>query len=170
MLSFTQFLKEMAARSPERADKLLKYVHHRYLGVDGEQMRNPIPRAARRPAVPMVDFDYGQGQLRDVPVHSIVSGQSHVSSEVVSKKIRGQWKQHEPEIPWFVHHEGTHYLIDGNHRAVEAKFKGMSHIKGLVIDAKPGTAWHTYFNSAARHKDEYEDEYEHDYNSGGWRR
>ena len=143
MISFRQYIEEMAARNQERALKLLGYIHSKQkskglTGRDPDQMTNIVPRARERPNVSYMDlemhFEYSGSKPRDVPVHTIISGQRTVSKNVVSQKVAGTWKQHDPEYPWMIQHRGVHYLLDGNHRVAQARLKGEKHIKAMVYD------------------------------------
>jgi len=64
------------------------------------------------------------GEIRNVPVESIVTRQPILDPEYLKQKKKG--------YPLAVHQDGKHYLIDGNHKA--ARKKDDTHIKMKVID------------------------------------
>ena len=136
MFSFKNFLIEVV-RSSDRAINLLRYIHGRQdVADEGDpyQMRNLIPSAYERPQVSYNDFLYSRN-IEKVPVKNIVSGQHLVSRKVIEGKINGTIKDHDPEIPYIIHHKGKHILIDGNHRVNKALLTGESHIEANVIHA-----------------------------------
>jgi len=159
MLSFSEFLIEVA-RDKKRAVKLADYIHARQrrpgskyssrLRKDqSDQMMNTIPRTNKRPNItyPMMEryFQHVNDKPEHVPIHKIVSGQSTVSKDVVQQKILGKWREHEPEYPWFIHHKGIYYLVDGNHRVNQDRLEGKTHSFGLVYHvADHFDDWHKY--------------------------
>lgn len=146
MITYKHFLLNEAVRNQKRALKLLDHLYYdkgKGLGGSDAQMHNIIPLVDKRPHVELRDFEYNS-KRKSIPVSTLVTGQEHVSAEVVGKKIRGTWKHHDPDVPWVVHHKGTHYLIDGNHRGVQARLEGSTHMTADVIDAPDDTKWHQY--------------------------
>lgn len=143
MKSFKQYLMEVA-RDEDRAAYLLNYLHMKRYVQDrnslGDQMHNLLPPIKSRPDIGMDAFrgrDYRyKPEVRDIPTDSMVSNQHHVSAEIVEKKIYGKIKEHVPEIPWAIHENGKHIILDGNHRANEAKLMGRKTMKALVVDAR----------------------------------
>ena len=79
------------------------------------------------------------GSIREVDLKTVVSAQDTISHKVLRRKVQGQWKEHQPETPYMYHHEGTHYMVDGNTRGSEKKLKGHRTIMARVadVDYKP---------------------------------
>ena len=108
-----------------------------------DQMRNVVPYPSHYPTINQDHLDDPSHlHLKDVPTHTLKSNQHEVSYDVVGGKLRGEIKEHYPEHPIVVHHEGTHYIYDGNHRACVAILKNEPHMKAYVYDAPKGTKLH----------------------------
>jgi hypothetical protein len=62
----------------------------------------------------------------------LISGQPYVVPDTLRHLLKDSADANEPVL--VVAHEGKHYLVNGNHRAVLAKFKGVK-VKARVLDA-----------------------------------
>lgn len=149
MSNFIQFLQllsldeERGERDVPTALKILARIQkNKKMSVGNDEMRNIIPRVKweqkthKGSSIGYHTFKE-HGQMRDVNVHSIDTAQHTVVPSVVAKKLKGTWKHHDPDVPYFIHDPdtGRHRLYDGNHRAVEARLRRSKTLKGLVIDA-----------------------------------
>jgi len=147
MLSFRAFIRENHDDLEEAHERLDHHywTHHTNDPDDDNseratQMLNIVPYPSHYPIINHAHFDDPKKlQLRDIPTHSLVSTQHEVSHEVIGKKLRGEISEHFPEHPIVLHHNGIHYVYDGNHRACVALLKGEPTIKAHVLDAPRGT-------------------------------
>lgn len=149
MKTFLQFITERR-RNRSDATKLLNrlYKSRRYNKID-----NPLRHGYSDDMdslIPLHDFDISEfkkngkeieprdfvnAPLRHVPISSMVTRQQRVSRSVIAKKLQNKFKDHDPEHPWIIQHNGVHYLDDGNHRANKEKLRGRKHILARVVDA-----------------------------------
>jgi hypothetical protein len=150
VLSFKAFLVE-AKRTRPQAQKILNRITPSLgRGYNNGDISTIIPHeyypAFRTPDGRAIGNNYDnqhtyaetKGRLKKVPVKSIVTDQSTINSGVLKKKIQGKWPEpHYPDIPTALHHNGVHYLLDGNHRVAKARLLGQSHILMRVADARP---------------------------------
>ena len=142
MLSFNEFIEEMALRDVPRALKLLDYFHKKRKEWAPDEMKSIVPHSNTRPNNNIESlYKRNRGKLQTISVKSIVSGQTHVSKDVLEKKIKGEWEVHDPEHPIVIHHKGKHYLVDGNHRVNTARFRGETHIEARVHQSNKTKAW-----------------------------
>ena len=74
-------------------------------------------------------------RVANVPIHTVVTGQTNVSADVLEKKVQRNWGKHTPRLPLFLRlKNGHHYIVDGNHRVAARAIRGYTHIRGHVID------------------------------------
>lgn len=159
MLSFKSFIRENDEDLEEAHERLDHHywTHHTNDPDDpnperATQMLNIVPYPKHYPIINHALFDnHKKLQLKDVPTHTLVSTQHEVSHEVVGKKLRGEISEHFPEHPVVLHHEGTHYVYDGNHRACVALLKGEPTMKAYVLNAPNGTKLGEQRMRKARH-------------------
>lgn len=159
MKTFKQYLMEMALRNPERAGLLFSRL--RGVGLDQDTDVDPIIPKKRVGSGKIFKTEHGlvgpswkrkshnlthydewtylekHGKTKNVPIKSIVTRQDHINPVSLKKKLTGKDEHNDPEIPYAYHHDGTHYLIDGNHRVNAARLKGETHIKIRVADGQP---------------------------------
>lgn len=146
MLSFKQFIVEMAERSPERAAKLLDRVRKPFAG---DQIDNII----KKPKVTLHDYENGakykgkrvqnwhpliakDGKLEEIPLGAIRSSQPTVSKDVLLAKLNNTWsKPDQPRHPYVIHHRGEYHMFDGNHQTGKARLLGKKTIKARVLRA-----------------------------------
>ena len=153
MLSFIQFLSEATKKlSPKRAlsdfERLRPHISLEVSkrGKPSDQMMSLVPQASFRPFRDHKGnhMDYedswdaieNHGKVRNVPIKSIVSRQSTVSGHVVSKKITNEWPDHKqnPPMPYFIHSNGVHMQVDGNHRTNASIMRDAETMRGKVFD------------------------------------
>lgn len=149
MLSFKKFITEKL-RDRKTATKVLNRVYKstRYNKMDnslrkgyGDNMTNVIPWTP-------INTDHlykgekriNYGHFKDAPVHKVplnkvVSNQESVSRSVVSKKIQGKWPDHNPDIPYYILHNGQYHIFDGNHQSNRERYRGRKHILAKVVVA-----------------------------------
>jgi len=73
--------------------------------------------------------------ISNVPLDSIISGQTNVFSHIVKAKIMRTWGENKPRFPVFIKlASGKHFLVDGNHRTQVRAWRNMTHVRGHVID------------------------------------
>lgn len=125
-------------RSPAHAqsilDKLSKSKNMLHRQKASNQIRNLIPE---HPISGIISHpsNWGDGELRDVPMHKLYSDQYRVDKSVVTGKINKTIKRHSSPTVRVVHHvpSDTYHVADGNHRANEAKLKGNRFLKAVVL-------------------------------------
>tara|TARA_B110000503_G_C7122776_1_gene403237 strand:+ start:1261 stop:1737 length:477 start_codon:yes stop_codon:yes gene_type:complete len=154
MLSFNEFIEEMALRDIPRALKLLSYIHKKQVSKslvpvsknpEKQELNSTIPYNNTRPGNNIETlYDEKKGVLKLVPIKSIVTGQKRVHKDTLEKKIKGEWTDHDPEHPVVVHHEGTHYVIDGNHQINRNKYLGGTHVLCRVHESDKKERWIDY--------------------------
>jgi DNA-binding CsgD family transcriptional regulator len=74
--------------------------------------------------------------IKNVPLHSIVTHQTHVSAKKVIDKInKGTGKQNSPRFPLaFKLKSGHHVIVDGLHRAFRRIMGGYTHMRARVAE------------------------------------
>ena len=144
-------LTEMAKRSRTVAQRILKRLkpHLELGGGDKNQIQNIVPHEYHSRYVAPDGKKLGDrynnewyhieqhGTMKRIPVSSIISRQHSLDAGIVAKKIQGKYPDHDPSVPYALHHEGKHYLIDGNHRIAKARLLGQTHVWAKVADARP---------------------------------
>ncbi len=86
----------------------------------------------------ILSVDTGRKDLKSTEENVPLNTLHGLEATVNSKKVEGYIKQKGVEnkltkMPTVVRHNGTDYLIDGNHRAVAAMLKGERNIKARVV-------------------------------------
>lgn len=139
MKTYRQFISEQKQqRTAERAYRLVDRIHKKSKISYSDDIKNLLPKHQISATVGLnlnyKDFKE-RGTITDVPMHKLYSDQRAVNSEVLKKKIRGDWKHHDPEIPYVIHHvpTDTYHLYDGNHRANQTKLLRHAVLKASVI-------------------------------------
>ena len=73
--------------------------------------------------------------VENIPLSSIRTPQRTVSKQVVDAKIHGDFEDDQvPRLPIVIRHQdGSHTLMDGNHRVQARAYRGFSHIRAHVV-------------------------------------
>jgi hypothetical protein len=146
MLTFKQFLKEdKPPRDPNMAIKILNRIKQKRM-VNNKEMLSlgpPLPEKERLKAKTHkgwpIDFDTfkEEGEVRDVPLHTIRTTQETVLPDIIDQKLRGKRDSDTEHALFIKNPDGTHTLYDGNHRYHEARLMRQTHMKGIVVDRDP---------------------------------
>ena len=149
MKSFIEFITE-AKRNRQRATKLLNrvYQRNRFNKIDNplrkgysDDMVSTVPWSEIhtdqfRKGGERINIKHFLSQpLQRVPIEHIVSNQERVSRSVISRKIHGKWKEHTPDEPHLIHHNGKYHVDDGNHQVNRDRFRGKKFVLARVVHA-----------------------------------
>jgi hypothetical protein len=134
-----------AKRTTARAEQLLHRISKmkKYKGKPYASARNPKAPVIKS-LIPVVSVDdipdvmlpheyrKKEGKIEDIPIKDMVSPQRSSTISGILDKLHGTGKKDNRDVET-VHHDGKHYLWNGNHRVAAAKLKGETHIKGKVF-------------------------------------
>ena len=149
MKDFKQFIKEnyqerrrLGTRQPNLYSSEPSNV------VGGSEIFNPIPRSPEyinhgHFKINGKPIDYHTfpkfGTVENVATNEITSYQETVSKKVIKSKIRGEFPDHDPNIPYIIrikHNGETHHILyDGNHRVAKNRFVRIKNTRALVVGA-----------------------------------